>query len=372
MRRTSVVPIVALACAVVGCGGGSTDSPSVPRTTAAAEAPDPRAELERAAIDAVEANAKLAQHVGWTNRVPASATSSTRGAALSNMRYAAAQNARAGLRVEEPIDARTRVLSVRVDPSYGQATARRCGDAAPEGLSAEGATPRRGVLTERVTITLKRLGRAEPPRLRRLEREMKGAVVLAAALADLVLIAWLTPTASGETFVGQYSGQRGSGRAEIGGSVTEQQTAPGSPGTSGGTSSPYSGGSSTSTPVVEQPSAPTGGEAVPFSDPRFRGAQSRAPIDPNPTACLYFLETPGACPVEAPTAAPRGRRRGRAPPIDPAAIAASIAANMPLLPARSPPTPRPSAGRASRRGSGWSRRRERSRPSPCSALSGSS
>jgi hypothetical protein len=161
---------------------------------------------------------------------------------------------------------------------------------------------------------------------------MKGAVVLAAALADLVLIAWLTPTASGETFVGQYSGQRGSGRAEIGGSVTEQETAPSSPGTSGGTSSPYSGGSSTSTPVAGQPSVPSGGEAVPFSDPRFRGAQSRAPIDPNPTACLYFPETPGACPVEAPAAAPRGRRRGRAPPIDPAAVAASIAASMPLLP----------------------------------------
>lgn len=162
MRRTNVVPIVALACAAVGCGAGSTDSPSVPRTTAAAEAPDPRAELERAAIDAVEANAKLAQHVAWTNRVPASATESTRGVALSNMRYAAAQNARAGLRVRT-IDARTRVLSVRVDPSYGQATARAV---ATQRLKVfrRGRDAQTRSLTERVTITLKRLGRAEPPR----------------------------------------------------------------------------------------------------------------------------------------------------------------------------------------------------------------
>lgn len=163
MRRTRVVSIVVLTAATIaGCGGDSTDSPSVPQTTAAAEAPDPRAELERAAIDAVEANARLAQHVAWTNRVPASATESTRGAALSNMRYAAAQNARAGLRVRT-IDARTRVISVRVDPSFGRATARAV---ATQRLKVfrRGREPQTRTLTERVTITLKRVGQAEPPR----------------------------------------------------------------------------------------------------------------------------------------------------------------------------------------------------------------
>lgn len=156
-----------------------------------------------------------------------------------------------------------------------------------------------------------------------------GHIAIVGAI-DLIVVMWLATAAQSE--VRWWSTQRSPERAEAGGSVTQQETAPSSPGASGGSSSPYSGGSATSTPVAGQPSAPSGGEAVPFSDPRFRGAQSRAPIDPNPTACLYFPETPGACPVEAPAATPRGRRRGRAPPIDPAAVAASIAASMPLLP----------------------------------------
>jgi hypothetical protein len=159
------------------------------------------------------------------------------------------------------------------------------------------------------------------------------SVIAAAALADLALLGVLASTASADIYVGQYSGQRGTGRAEVGGSVTEHETAPGNPGTSGGTGSPYADGPPSYTPTeTTEPSAPTAGSAVPYVDPRFRGAQSRETFDPNPTACLYFPETPGACPVETPAADPPRGRRGRAPPIDPAAIAASIAASMPLLP----------------------------------------
>jgi hypothetical protein len=149
-------------------------------------------------------------------------------------------------------------------------------------------------------------------------------------MVDLVVVVWLASAAHGE--IRSWSRQDGPSRAQTGGSVTQQGTTPSSPGTGGGTGSPYSGGPSSSSPVAGEPSAPTGGTAVPFFDPRFRGAQTRPTFDPNPTACLYFPEASGACPVEAPAAEPPKGRRGRAPPIDPAAVAASIAANMPLLP----------------------------------------
>lgn len=163
MKQLITAAALGAAVAVAtGCGGNDSGTPSVPRTTASAEQPDPTVELERAAVDAVEANAMLAQQVAWTNRVPASATQSTRGVALSNMRHAAAENARAGVRVKT-IDARTRVLSVTVDPSFGQATARVV---AVQRLNVyrRGRPPQRRRLTERATIVLKRLGRGEPAR----------------------------------------------------------------------------------------------------------------------------------------------------------------------------------------------------------------
>lgn len=150
-------------------------------------------------------------------------------------------------------------------------------------------------------------------------------------VVDLIVVMWLAAAAQGEAR--WWSTQRSPDRAEAGGSVTQQGSAPGSPGRSGGTGAPYADGPPSYSPTeTTQPSAPTPGSAVPYVDPRFRGAQSRETFDPNPTACLYFPETPGACPVETPGADPPRGRRGRAPPIDPAAVAASIAASMPLLP----------------------------------------
>jgi hypothetical protein len=159
---TTVAALGAAVIVATGCGGEDSGTPSVPRTTAAAEAPDPTVELERAAIDAVEANARLAQQVAWTNRVPASATESTRGVALSNMRHAAAENAKAGVRVKT-IDASTRVLSVAIDPSFGQATARVVAVQQLR-IYRRGRTSQSRRLTERATIVLKRLGRDEPAR----------------------------------------------------------------------------------------------------------------------------------------------------------------------------------------------------------------
>lgn len=155
--------------------------------------------------------------------------------------------------------------------------------------------------------------------------------IVVVGVIDLVAVMWLASAASGE--FGAWSRQDGPSRAEAGGSVTQQDSAPSSPGTSGGTGSPYADGPPSYTPTeTTRPLAPTAGSAVPYVDPRFRGAQSREPFDPNATACLYFPEAPGTCPVETPAAEPPRGRRGRAAPIDPAAIAASIAASMPLLP----------------------------------------
>lgn len=163
---------------------------------------------------------------------------------------------------------------------------------------------------------------------------MKSWLVIIGTI-DVVLVACLSAVATGDTSVGIWANQDNPGRADVGGSVEQPQTSPGSPPASGGdTSTPYTGDPpSYTTTETGQPSAPTGGEAVPYVDPRFRGAQGRAPYDPNPTACLYFPDMPGACPVETPAVRPpRGGRRGRPLPIDPRTVAESIAENMPLLP----------------------------------------
>ncbi|HEY4278618.1 MAG TPA: hypothetical protein VGM91_10380 [Conexibacter sp.] len=158
-------------------------------------------------------------------------------------------------------------------------------------------------------------------------------VVAAAALADLALLAWLASAPAADIYVGQYSGQRGTGRAEIGGSVTEHESVPSGPGTSGGNGSPSADGPPSYTPTeTTEPSAPTAGSEVPLVDPRFRGARSREAFDPIPSPCLYFPNTPGGCPIEPSAAEPPRGRRARAPPIDPGAVAASIAVSMPLLP----------------------------------------
>lgn len=164
MKRTSVVPVVLALALAAGCGGdGESSTPSVPRTTADAAAPDPTAELKRAAVEAMEANTRLSQQVGWTNRVPASATRSTRGAALANMRYSAAENARAGLRVRT-LSARVSVASVRVSPSYGDATVVASAEQRVRVHRRGRGKPRERVVAERARIDLRRVGREEPPR----------------------------------------------------------------------------------------------------------------------------------------------------------------------------------------------------------------
>jgi hypothetical protein len=160
-------------------------------------------------------------------------------------------------------------------------------------------------------------------------------------VAGLVLLLYRCATADAGVKVWGYSKQNGSGQAEVGGGVSDAGSSPPSSGGSSGGSGtpdvsyapPSSGG--TGTPTYDASAPPvTGGETVPF-DPNFRGAMQRPPGVQTGTACLYFPEAPGACPVTpAPPETLRGRRgRARAaPPIDPYAVAESIARSMPLLP----------------------------------------
>lgn len=76
--------------------------------------------------DAVERalaeNLALSRRVLWTNRVPASARNSTRGAALIEMQRSAVERRREHVRVQV-VAPYVRFTSVRVDPSFERATA---------------------------------------------------------------------------------------------------------------------------------------------------------------------------------------------------------------------------------------------------------
>lgn len=146
-----------------GCGDDS-GTPSVPRTTAAAEAPDPTVELERAAKRAIDENLRVSQYAGRHGRVPSWALRSTRGAALENLRASTVENVREGIRVTSLGATTVSYQAIRFDPSYGSATVsatlrervrlHRRGRRAPRVLA----------YTERARIQLDRVGRSDPPR----------------------------------------------------------------------------------------------------------------------------------------------------------------------------------------------------------------
>lgn len=161
-----------------------------------------------------------------------------------------------------------------------------------------------------------------------LRRQLGIAVLTAAPLALLL------PALAIAVEIDMYSQQTDPGEAEVGTSVSSGGGSAGSPGAPSSNSSypPTPGGGGGGTSQVASGGTHEG-ETVTFPDPRFRGAVGRTPYDPSGTACLYFPETPGACPTDPAPADPPGGRRGRAPPpIDPVAVAASIASRMPLLP----------------------------------------
>ena len=96
----------------------SLDSAPVPQLRSSSASANPRSEVGAA----LHANHELAVGVLWRDHVPASARRSTLGPALAAMRASASERWQAELRVRMLRDL-YRVVSIRLDPSHGSATA---------------------------------------------------------------------------------------------------------------------------------------------------------------------------------------------------------------------------------------------------------
>lgn len=137
MKRTALT--LATALLLAGCGGSSPQSSPttqqlVPSTTTTARVVsttstqqvaakrDTRETLRAAVRAALLANHHLAVRVLWTNRVPASAPSSTRGSALAGMSASARDRKSRGVRVRTIHDD-YRIASIAFGPSFASATA---------------------------------------------------------------------------------------------------------------------------------------------------------------------------------------------------------------------------------------------------------
>ena len=162
MSKLPIIGVVASLLVVIGCGGSSDDNSSTTPTQTGVTH-DPATTMEQAARRAVTENFRLSQYVGWHGRVPAWATRSTRGAALTEMQASVRENVRAGVRVRF-VSSDLTIRSIRVDPSYERATATV---SAEQRVRVHREGRRRPVLranTERARIELRRVGDDEPPR----------------------------------------------------------------------------------------------------------------------------------------------------------------------------------------------------------------
>ena len=121
MRTTAAIACLTVALVAAGCGGSHKAAGTTAATTSTVRA-DPQKRLTAAVRDTLRANHRLAKLVLWRNAVPASATRSTRGPALTALRTAAAGRRRRGVHVKVVSDG-FRIDSVRLDPSFTSATA---------------------------------------------------------------------------------------------------------------------------------------------------------------------------------------------------------------------------------------------------------
>jgi hypothetical protein len=150
--------LVALGIVVVlaGCGGGGRAALSTATLTASVDSS--RATLLRAIRATIAANDRVSGLSLWTNIVPAAAVRSTGGPALSQLRAAAAQRRKQGVRIRTAAE-RRRIVSITLDPSYASAVA--VVDARERLVPYRGNTRsgRAINLNERARIELRRVGR---------------------------------------------------------------------------------------------------------------------------------------------------------------------------------------------------------------------
>jgi len=144
---------------VVGCGSTSGKHTAAKTTTTASTTVTVTpADLRTGVAAALDANHRLAVGVLWTDRVPASATQSTRGPALTGMRSSAVERMRSQIRVRM-VHETYRISLVRLDPSYTAATAIAQWDQNVAEFHLNGEPDGHAVdLHERARILLHRLG----------------------------------------------------------------------------------------------------------------------------------------------------------------------------------------------------------------------
>lgn len=158
--RLAPVLLALLVAIVAGCDGGNEDIATQPPPPIATPE-NGQAALERAVRSALTANRRLSVYVLWNNRIPPWAERSTRGPALTSLRTAAAERRRRGIRVRFLSD-RFQVVSIRVDPSYAEATAVAGGLQRVRPYRLNGRPVGRSVeLNERARIELRRLARTD-------------------------------------------------------------------------------------------------------------------------------------------------------------------------------------------------------------------
>lgn len=168
MSRRRCIVAVFVTTVLAGCGGGGSQAPlpAPPETTSATRGGEQV--LRSAVLGAVRDNHRLSVRVLLTNRVPVPAPS-TAGPALAALRTAAAERESRGLRVRT-LRSRYRVLSVRLDPSYSEASATvvdrqtvqlETADGVPVGSQRE--------LVERAVVELRRIPGANRFVVRNLE-----------------------------------------------------------------------------------------------------------------------------------------------------------------------------------------------------------
>ena len=115
--------LATVAALTAGCGGSngsiaatsSTDAKTTSTRTS-------EATLKAAVRAAIRENVQLSTYVLWHNKIPAWATESTRGPALSALRSAAATRRRQGIQIKN-LSGHYTVTSIALAPSYAAATA---------------------------------------------------------------------------------------------------------------------------------------------------------------------------------------------------------------------------------------------------------
>ncbi|HXH07744.1 MAG TPA: hypothetical protein VNI83_14265 [Vicinamibacterales bacterium] len=160
MTRLATLLLALLAATAAGCDGGNDKvATQPPQKTTQPETGE--AALRQAVRTALNENRRLSVYVLWNNRIPGWAERSTRGPALTSLRTAAQNRRSRGVRVRM-LKSRREIRSIRLDPSYAQATAVVVDRQRVQPSRRNGRPIGRAVvLNERARYELRRVGRSD-------------------------------------------------------------------------------------------------------------------------------------------------------------------------------------------------------------------